>query len=629
MACCRCCRPWRRSTARLFSRRRWRSEAWWRSCSSRAWPPPRSARCCSPCSRSTASSSRSSGSPSRCTPSGPAEAARSTPPSRPGDTEGKSRDRARPSADHLPQDEPPRRVADQLGDVAQRLDRLAGRDGAGGVVPAQHRRHDDGGDGRAQEGSGEREREEGLRRAHALTRRPSPSGRPRNRARAHAARDDRRSTRSSADAAAARRRDGGTRRGAVPGRASPRRGARGGRSRGTRRRRACRAIRHGGDELKRLSPRLLFPRVVRDDRPDPAPRRARRARRSHRAGARARGLSRRGGHPAAGPGVRRRPLERLPLRRRHLEPARGADGRRHLPPRSRRGRDRARRPALGVDDPDRVDHPGADMVLKADADKTHLLGGTIRALPQPPHPAFGRYLRTPREVRALLRAKGWNRAVAFQTRNPLHRAHEYALVYALETLLRAGYNAGAALMPLVGETKEDDVRAEVRMRTYEALLETRALGDGDSDPALWGPRGESVPDRVILLGLDIKMFYGGPKEAVMHAIYRQNFGFTDLVVGRRHADAPYHDGTSIWGDFDAQEIFGQLRGALGIQPLKVGFAAYYESVGRVDLMDLHPDEKPVFISGRDVRRALLEGREVDPRIMRPSTARILAAAMRG
>jgi sulfate adenylyltransferase len=100
-------------------------------------------------------------------------------------------------------------------------------------------------------------------------------------------------------------------------------------------------------------------------------------------------------------------------------------------------------------------------------------------------------------------------------------------------------------------------------------------------------------------------------------------------VGRKHADAPYHDGTSIWGDFEAQEIFGQLRGALGIQPLKVGFAAYYESVGRVDLMDLHPDEKPVFISGRDVRRALLEGREVDPRIMRPSTARILAAAMRG
>ena len=145
---------------------------------------------------------------------------------------------------------------------------------------------------------------------------------------------------------------------------------------------------------------------------------------------------------------------------------------------------------------------------------------------------------SPREVRALLRDKGWERVVAFQTRNPLHRAHEYALVYGLETLLRQGHNAGACLNPLIGETKGDDVHADVRMATYEALIRTRALGDGDSDQGLWGPRGESVPDRVILLGLDIKMFYGGPKEAVMHAIYRQNFGFTDIVIGRKHADAP-------------------------------------------------------------------------------------------
>ena len=116
-----------------------------------------------------------------------------------------------------------------------------------------------------------------------------------------------------------------------------------------------------------------------------------------------------------------------------------------------------------------------------------------------------------------------------------------------------------------------------------------------------------MPDRVILLGLDIKMFYGGPNEAVMHGIYRQNFGFTDIIIGRKHADAPYHDGSAIWGDFDAQEIFDRLQGDLRIKPLKVGFAAYYESVGRVDLMDLHPDEKPVFISGKDVRKALLEG----------------------
>jgi len=278
---------------------------------------------------------------------------------------------------------------------------------------------------------------------------------------------------------------------------------------------------------------------------------------------------------------------------------------------------------------ERTDHPGADMVLKGDADKTHLLGGSLRVLPQPKHPEFGKYVLTPREVRRLLAAKGWTRVVAFQTRNPLHRAHEYALVYGLETLLRAGHDAGACLNPLIGETKGDDVHADVRMRTYEALIETRALGEGDSDPTLWGPRGESVPDRVILLGLDIKMFYGGPKEAVMHAIYRQNFGFTNLIVGRKHADAPFHDGTAIWGDFEAQEIFGALRGQLGIQPVKVGFAAYYESVGRVDLMDNHPGEKPLTISGKDVRKALLEGREVDPRIMRPTTAHILAAAMAG
>ncbi|MGD0516531.1 MAG: hypothetical protein ABSA26_03265 [Thermoguttaceae bacterium] len=278
---------------------------------------------------------------------------------------------------------------------------------------------------------------------------------------------------------------------------------------------------------------------------------------------------------------------------------------------------------------ERTDHPGGDMVLKADADKTHLLGGSIEVLPQPKHPVFGKYVLSPLEVRELLAEKGWQRVVAFQTRNPLHRAHEYALVYGLETLLRAGHNAGACLNPLVGETKGDDVHAEVRMKTYEALIDQRMLGEGDSDPALWGPRGESVPDRVILLGLDIKMFYGGPKEAVMHGIYRQNFGFTDIIIGRKHADAPYHDGKPIWGDFDAQEIFNHLAGDLRIKPLNVGFAAYYESIGRVDLMENHKDEKPLFISGKEVRRCLMAGEPVDPRVMRQSTAAILSAAMAG
>jgi sulfate adenylyltransferase len=276
---------------------------------------------------------------------------------------------------------------------------------------------------------------------------------------------------------------------------------------------------------------------------------------------------------------------------------------------------------------ERTDHPGGDMVLKQDADKTHLLGGEISVLPQPKNPAFGKYVLTPREVRQLLAEKGWDRVVAFQTRNPLHRAHEYALVYGLETLLRQGHNAGACLNPLVGETKGDDVPADVRMQTYETLIHERALGAGDSDPELWKDRDDAVPDRVILLGLDIKMFYGGPKEAVMHAIYRQNFGFTDIIIGRKHADAPYHDGSPIWGDFDAQGIFDDLPGRLEINPLKVGFAAYYESMGRVDLIANHPDEKPVFISGKEVRKTLTEGKPVDPRIMRESTSVILARVM--
>ena len=122
---------------------------------------------------------------------------------------------------------------------------------------------------------------------------------------------------------------------------------------------------------------------------------------------------------------------------------------------------------------DRLDHPGADMVIRGDADKSHLIGGEIRVLPQPKNPAFGKYVLTPREVRRLLAERGWNAVVAFQTRNPLHRAHEYALVYGLETLLREGFNAGACLNPLIGEVKGDDVNAEIRMQTYEKLITDR------------------------------------------------------------------------------------------------------------------------------------------------------------
>jgi len=273
---------------------------------------------------------------------------------------------------------------------------------------------------------------------------------------------------------------------------------------------------------------------------------------------------------------------------------------------------------------DRYDHPGGRMVETDDRSK--LLGGSIKTLPQPINPAYGQYMLSPRRTRALIRDRKWERAVAFQTRNPLHRAHEYALVYGAEVLTREGHYTGVVLNPLMGELKGDDVPAGTRMETYRRLHDESLLGQGDKDEQLWQDAGYDLNEVFELIGLDIKMFYGGPKEAVMHSIYRQNYGFSDIIIGRKHADAPYEDGSAIWGDFDAHEIFDKLEGELHVKPCKVGFAAYYESLGRVDLMESHPDEKPVFISGSKVREQLLAGEEPDTRIMRHETSEVLIAA---
>jgi sulfate adenylyltransferase len=275
---------------------------------------------------------------------------------------------------------------------------------------------------------------------------------------------------------------------------------------------------------------------------------------------------------------------------------------------------------------ERFDHPGGRMV--ENDPRTKLLGGTIRALPQPFNAEYGEYMLSPRRVRALIRDRKWERALAFQTRNPLHRAHEYALVCGVELLTSRGHFTGAVLNPLVGELKGDDVPAAMRMRCYRALHDQKLLGQGDKDETIWEKAGYDISEVFELIGLDIKMFYGGPKEAVMHAIYRQNYGFSDIVIGRKHADAPYEDGSAIWGDFDAHEIFDKLEGELHISPCKIGFAAYYESLGRVDLTERHPDEKPFSISGTKVREQLKAGERPDVRIMRPETADILIEAYR-
>lgn len=277
----------------------------------------------------------------------------------------------------------------------------------------------------------------------------------------------------------------------------------------------------------------------------------------------------------------------------------------------------------------REDHPGA-RIANTDP-RTYLVGGEVKVLPQPKNPHFGDVVLSPKETRALFNKKGFKRVVAFQTRNALHRAHEYALIAGLERLTREGHFAGAVLNPLVGETKSDDVDAATRMKTYRALIDNKALGQGDIDQELWKKAGRNFSDHVLLLGLDIKMFYAGPKEAVMHAIYRQNFGFTDIVIGRKHADAPYDDGTDIWDGLAAQRKFDELKGELLIQPVKVGFAAYYAELGKVGLVEEHAPKgwKPVSISGRDLRAKLAAGELPDPGIMRPETARVLIEKYRG
>lgn len=273
---------------------------------------------------------------------------------------------------------------------------------------------------------------------------------------------------------------------------------------------------------------------------------------------------------------------------------------------------------------DRVDHPGARLWMNDD--RSTMVGGEIHLLPFDDPREFKDKIYNPKKMRAYIEERGFGASIAFQTRNPLHRAHEYALVYGAETLLRNvgdEKKVGVFLNPLVGQLKGDDVPAKTRMDTYVRLIEGGFLGEGDMDEELWKSKSQSLKEQVTLAGLDMRMFYGGPSEAVMHAIYRQNMGITNFIVGRKHADAPFDDKTAIWGDFDAQEIFSNLEGELNISTVNVGFAAYFEELGRVGLVAENKGKKSVSISGTKVRELLNNGEKPDDRVMRPSTADVL------
>ena len=244
-------------------------------------------------------------------------------------------------------------------------------------------------------------------------------------------------------------------------------------------------------------------------------------------------------------------------------------------------------------------HPGVAQVY---AQGTTLLGGPIWLLDHPAREGGGLAL-TPRETRAAFAERGWHDVVAFQTRNALHRAHEYMIKVALETL------DGALLHPLVGSTKSDDVPAQVRMASYETLLE------------------HYFPERRILLsGFPAAMRYAGPREAVFHAIARRNYGCTHFIVGRDHAGVG-----NYYQTYAAQELVVSLENEIGIRVMKFENAFYCPACHGMATEKTCPHDpaQRVSLSGTRVR-AMLQAGELPPsEFMRPEVAQVLREAYRG